>query len=73
MVELYIAEGDSVIQGQLLAKIDPDAYQSQVERGTANVNSAKAQLSNAKAGIMLKSSVRESPVADTAYRRMSEQ
>ncbi|KAA3630636.1 MAG: biotin/lipoyl-binding protein [Bacteroidetes bacterium] len=51
VVELYIAEGDSVVQGQLLAKIDPDAYQSQVERGTANVNSAKAQLSNAKAGI----------------------
>ncbi len=51
IVELYIVEGDSVVQGQLLAKIDPDAYQSQVERGTANVNSAKAQLSNAKAGI----------------------
>jgi HlyD family secretion protein len=30
IVELYIAEGDSVVQGQLLAKIDPDAYQSQV-------------------------------------------
>ncbi|MCB0654047.1 MAG: efflux RND transporter periplasmic adaptor subunit [Saprospiraceae bacterium] len=51
VVELYIAEGDSVVFGQLLAKIDPDAYQSQVERGTANVNSAKAQLSNAIAGI----------------------
>lgn len=51
IVELYIAEGDSVVAGQLLAKIDPDAYQSQVERGTANVNSAKAQLSNARAGI----------------------
>lgn len=51
IVELYIAEGDSVVVGQLLAKIDPDAYQSQVERGTANVNSAKAQLSNARAGI----------------------
>src|SRR5690606_9638851 len=28
IVELYIAEGDSVTAGQLLAKIDPDAYQS---------------------------------------------
>ncbi len=51
IVELFIAEGDSVVAGQLLAKIDPDAYQSQVERGTANVNSAKAQMSNAFAGI----------------------
>lgn len=51
IVELYIAEGDSVVAGQLLAKIDPDSYQSQVERGTANVNSSKAQLSNALAGI----------------------
>lgn len=51
IVELYVAEGDSVVQGQLLAKIDPDAYQSQVERGMAGVNTAKAQESNAKSQI----------------------
>lgn len=51
IVELYVQEGDSVTVGQLLAKIDPDAYQSQVERGVANVNSAKAQRSNSKAQI----------------------
>ena len=51
IVELYVEEGDSVIQGQLLAKIDPDAYQSQVERGVAGVNTAKAQVANSKSQI----------------------
>jgi HlyD family secretion protein len=51
IVELYVEEGDSVIAGQLLAKIDPDAYQSQVERGVAGVNSSKAQLANSKSQI----------------------
>lgn len=51
IVELHVEEGDSVIAGQLLAKIDPDAYQSQVERGVATVNSSKAQLANAKSQV----------------------
>ena len=51
IVELFVEEGDSVILGQLLAKIDPDAYQSQVERGVAGVNSAKAQLANSRSQI----------------------
>ncbi len=49
IVELYIAEGDSVVAGQLLAKIDPDTYISAVERGKASVSSAKSQLAIAKA------------------------
>lgn len=51
VVELYVEEGDSVVPNQLLAKIDADAYQSQVARGVAGVNSSKAQLANAKAQI----------------------
>ncbi|SEQ75677.1 HlyD family secretion protein [Neolewinella agarilytica] len=51
VVELYVEEGDSVKAGQLLAKIDADAYQSQVARAAANVNSSKAQLANARAQI----------------------
>ncbi|MFK7935840.1 MAG: efflux RND transporter periplasmic adaptor subunit [Saprospiraceae bacterium] len=51
IVELKVEEGDSIVQGQLLAKIDPDAFQSQVERGVAGVNSAKAQLANSRAQI----------------------
>lgn len=51
IVELYVEEGDSVYTGQLLAKIDPDAYFSAVERGEAGLNSAKSTLANAKASI----------------------
>ena len=49
VVELNIVEGDSVNQGQILAKIDPEAYQSQVERGAASVNASKANMANSKA------------------------
>ncbi len=51
IVVLNIEEGDSVKIGQLLARIDPDAYKSQVERGEASVNNTLAQLANAKSGI----------------------
>jgi HlyD family secretion protein len=51
IVALYVAEGDSVVAGQLLAKIDPDAYLSSVERGEAALNNAKASESMSKAQI----------------------
>ncbi len=51
IVELYVEEGDSVVVGQLLAKIDPEAYVSAVERGVATVNQSKAQVANSKAGV----------------------
>lgn len=51
IVSLLVEEGDSVTSGQLLAKIDPDVYQSQVERQEATVSNMKAQLANSKAGI----------------------
>ncbi len=51
VVELYVVEGDSVKAGQILAKIDPDAYVSAVERGKATVNNAKAQEAMAKSQI----------------------
>lgn len=51
VVELFVGEGDSVVVGQILARIDPDAYQSQVERGVATVNSSKAQAANARSSV----------------------
>lgn len=51
VIELHVEEGDSVSSGQLLAKINPDLYQSAVERGLATVSGAQAQAANAKAGI----------------------
>ena len=51
IVELYVEEGDSVQFGQLLLKIDPEAYESAVERGQANLDNSKAQLAMARAQI----------------------
>ncbi len=51
IIALNVEEGDSVKIGQLLARIEPDAYESQVEQGRAGVSSAKAQLANAEAQI----------------------
>ena len=42
IVELYVEEGDSVKAGQLLAKIDPEAYVSAVARGEAMLNNTKS-------------------------------
>ncbi len=51
IVELYVQEGDSVKSGQVLARVDPEAYNSQVERAQAGVNSSKASVANAQSQI----------------------
>ena len=51
VVELLVNEGDSVRSGQLLARVDPDAIESQVLRGRASVNAAKATAANSQAQI----------------------
>ncbi len=51
IVELYVEEGDSVVQGQILLRVDPDSYESAVERGNASVSSSRANLANSKSGI----------------------
>ena len=48
IVELTIKEGDHVKKGQLLAKILPDIYQSNVDRMVAMLNSSKAEHEGAK-------------------------
>ncbi|HNS16264.1 MAG TPA: efflux RND transporter periplasmic adaptor subunit [Bacteroidales bacterium] len=49
VVELTVREGEDVKQGDLLAMIDPELYQSNYERTVANYNSQQAGLANAKA------------------------
>lgn len=49
IVELFVAEGDQVVSGQLLLRINPETYISMRDRAEAAVNSARAQLANAKA------------------------
>ncbi len=52
IVELFVEEGDSVVAGQVLAKIDPESYISSVEQGIASLNNSKAQqaMTNSQIG-----------------------
>lgn len=54
IIELYVEDGDSVKQGELLLKINPDIYISTIERLEASVNSSKAQLSQTEAQLLEK-------------------
>lgn len=49
IVELLVEEGQQVKEGQLLARIDPEALSSVVERAEAAASSAAAQLESIKA------------------------
>jgi len=51
IVELYVDEGDSVKAGQVLARIDPEAYASAVESASAGVSSSRSELARSKSGI----------------------
>ena len=51
IVELAIAEGDSVRENQLLARIDPEAVASRVNQTSASVDAARASAANAIAAI----------------------
>jgi macrolide-specific efflux system membrane fusion protein len=51
--KIHVDIGDTVIQSQLLAEIDPRVYQAQVEAGEARLNSLKAQLNQQKAETVL--------------------
>lgn len=48
---LYVEEGDSVKQGQLLLKIRPDNYESLFARAQATVNSSKASAEQTRAAL----------------------
>ena len=49
IIKLYIKEGDSVKQGDLLVEINPDIFESAVDRAEASLMTSKANLSNSKA------------------------
>lgn len=44
IVDMLVKEGDHVKKGQLLCRIKPDIYESNIERVAASVNSTKANL-----------------------------
>lgn len=49
IVELLVKEGDAVKKGDLLCKINPLIYESNMTRMVATLNGSKANLANAKA------------------------
>lgn len=51
IIELNVAEGDSVEMGKLLVKIRPDNFVSALERTRANLNQQMANSSQAKAAL----------------------
>lgn len=51
ITDLPVKEGDSVTQGQVVAKIYADVYNSIRVRSAASVNQSQAQLANAKASL----------------------
>ena len=55
VVKLYIKEGDSVKANQILAVVNPDTYESVVQRAQAGLNNSKAQLANTRS--MVKASI----------------
>lgn len=52
IIHLPVNEGDQVERGQLLARIRPDNYKAQVERGTASVLQSKAILAQRRADLL---------------------
>ena len=49
IVELKVKEGDVIKKGDLLARINPDIYNSNLDKMVAGVNGSKANLANSKA------------------------
>ena len=48
ITELYVAEGDSVVKGQLLLRIRPDNYQTAVSRTNSSLNNVRAGLAQSQ-------------------------
>jgi HlyD family secretion protein len=52
VTELYVKEGDEVKKGDLLAKINPDIYMSNLDRMVATLNTSKANMMNSQARLI---------------------
>jgi HlyD family secretion protein len=51
IIDIFINEGDSVHKGQLLAKINPDLYESGLDQAKAGYQNAKSQRSSSAASL----------------------
>lgn len=67
IVELYVKEGDRVKKGDLLCRINPLIYESNLNRMAATLNGSKANLSNSQARLeQIKASFAN---VETSYQR----
>ena len=70
IVELTVAEGDSVKKGQVLARIYADIYSSQRDQASAFLDQSEAQVQNSKAQLgALKATMDQ---ADLTYHRQKQ-
>lgn len=67
IVDLYVKEGQVVKKGDLLAKIKPDIYLSDLDRVRASVNTSKSGLEGSKSRLLQAQS--QSEKADVAFKR----
>ena len=51
VVEVLVDYNDKVHKGQLIARIDPSTYETQIRQGNAQIASARAGLANAQAAL----------------------
>jgi HlyD family secretion protein len=51
ILALYADFNSKVTKGQLIARIDPAAFQAKVDQGQANLDAARAAVANAQAGV----------------------
>lgn len=70
IIDIFVNEGDSIEAGQLLAKINPDLYESSLDQARASYQNAKSQQSSSAASL---SRVRSSlTLAEQAYNRQKQ-
>ncbi|UOQ51774.1 efflux RND transporter periplasmic adaptor subunit [Hymenobacter cellulosivorans] len=67
IIELYVAEGDSVKKGQLLLRIRPDNYQANVNMQSATVNTQRANVGQTQA--RLQQLIASAKQTELTYRR----
>lgn len=49
IIDLYVKEGDTVKRGQLLVRINPEIYETQLDQAKAGYNNARASSANVQA------------------------
>lgn len=63
IVKLFCKEGDSVKMNQVLAIVNPDTYESVVQRTRAGLDNSKAQFANARSMVLANKAQKEQIMA----------